>query len=568
MVGLRMYRKFFFGLLILAFSTRWATAAETFGTTVLTSGSRIEVPTTILPGRASAEQMTLYREKIERIRRHHLSLPTPIAFRQFSATLSANKQVVKPKLEASLSDGLDVTNRVAATTLAKMDYSYVSPVAEPSVAMVRENILVTFNWGAIWSGDSGKSFTQLDPFSLFTNPRPAVGNGFCCDQIAIYSEKYDLLVWLLQGSDDGSANTIRLLLAKGNDIAARRFQVRDFSPESVGSWSGEWFDFPDVALSDDHLFVSFNSFESGGGRGYARSSVMRFPLADLAAYRDARVSYFSSDSNEDFSPRFAQGPGSRMFWATHRDTGSLIVRSWPDGADQPDRRRIVSVEPFARPDDASVASAKAPNGRPWLNRLDERITAGWITTDTVGFAWSSGAIKGAPGVAEYPHPHVRVAIMSKAELETNSPSVLQPQAQPHIWSSRFAFAYPAASPNQAGDVGIGLFFGGPRHFPSSAIGVFRQDEGGWKTTMTVLATGKNTPRCVTSRGSDDRCGTWGDYMGIRPHPASPNSWIAVAQTAEDQSRNEQPKVVVSFSPFSLKKGTASVAAASAAESRR
>jgi hypothetical protein len=244
MVGLRMYRKFFFGLLILAFSTRWATAAETFGTTVLTSGSRIEVPTTILPGRASAEQMTLYREKIERIRRHHLSLPTPIAFRQFSATLSANKQVVKPKLEASLSDGLDVTNRVAATTLAKMDYSYVSPVAEPSVAMVRENILVTFNWGAIWSGDSGKSFTQLDPFSLFTNPRPAVGNGFCCDQIAIYSEKYDLLVWLLQGSDDGSANTIRLLLAKGNDIAARRFQVRDFSPESVGSWSGNGSTFP------------------------------------------------------------------------------------------------------------------------------------------------------------------------------------------------------------------------------------------------------------------------------------------------------------------------------------
>jgi hypothetical protein len=530
-----------------------AGAADSFTTVQLTPTQQMQA-TSRAAQRASVDQRAIYREKLRRIRTHHLILPTRIAVAPFATTLSANKQVIKPKDEALLSDGIDVKQKIDATSRAKMDYNFVSPVAEPSSAIVRDNILITFNWGAIWSKDAGKTFDQLDPFALFGSPKPAIGNGFCCDQLAIYDAKHDLLVWLLQGSDNESGNTIRLLYAKGADIAAQRWHVQDFSPRSIGNWDGEWFDYPDMALSDQHLFISFNTFLTTGDRGYTRSVVLRFPLSELASYGVVRVGAFSSDSGEDFSPRFTQGARDRMFWATHRDTSSLIIRSWPDNAPQPDRRKVINVERWTRPDEQTVAPSKGPNKMPWLSRLDERITAGWLAQNLVGFGWTSGAISSAAGGAVYPFPHVRVALVPRSELEKESASVIKPDPgnQPHIWSSKFAMAYAAAAPNTAGEIGLGVFFGGPKHYPSTAVGIFRKDDGGWKSTLTILSEGKNTPRCLTETGIDNACGAWGDYIGIRAHPTNPEGWYVAAHTSEDLKKKEKPKVVVTFSPFGVK----------------
>jgi hypothetical protein len=509
----------------------------------------VDVPI-VQPTRASPTVVARYRTRVENIRTHHLVLPTRAATVPFSLTLSENKPKIKNRKEALLSDGIDVKGKIAASSKAKMDYNYVSPVAEPSAAARGQEILTTFNWGALWSEDGGNHFSQLDPYGLFEAPPAAVGSGFCCDQVVLYLKSVDLMVWFLQGDYNEGGNTVRLLVAKGEDIRKRRWHLYDFSPQSIGKWSGEWFDYPDLAATDKHLFISLNVFTTSGD-GFTKSVVLRLPLEQLAAYSKVDIGVFVSDT--EFSARFAQGSRGRMFWASHRDTAAMVVRSWSDDADQPLKGRIVAVERWTRPDNDTVSGAEGPNGSPWLNRLDERITAGWASGDIVGFAWTSGKIEAGDG-ADYPYPHVRVAILRRGDLESGGTAILHPVSEPHIWSSKFAISYPAAAPNEAGDVGIGLYFGGSKHFPSAAVGFFRQTDQNWETILTVLATGKNTPRCRKSEGVDNKCGAWGDYISIRPDPNDAHTWQVAVHTAEDEG-DVEPKVVITYAPFRVNANT-------------
>jgi hypothetical protein len=521
-------------------------ADEAFTTAVLPAPQEADLSARA-PQRASQEQVARYREKLDRIRTHHVELPTREAAVPFSNFRSLNAPMVKPRNEALFSDGIDVQTKIAASSLAKMDYSYVSPVAEPSAAIQGNNMLVTFNWGAVWSGDGGKSFSQLDPFALFETPAPAVGQGFCCDQVALYVPSHKLMIWLMQGSADDKGNTIRLLFAKDGDIALRKWRVHDFSPASIGNWENQWFDYPDMATTDKHLFISFNVFRTSNNR-FTRSVVLRFSLDELASYGTVNVGALSD--TDDFSPRFSQGAKNRMYWAVHKDTATLSVRSWADSAAQPERRKAVEIERWVRPSDESVAGSEGPNGRPWLKRLDGRITAGWATTDIVGFAWSSGKIAPEPGRAAYPFPHVRVALLRQSDLETATGSIT-PLEEPHIWNSLAAMAYPAAAPNSEGTVGLSLYFGGPKHYPSNAIGILRKQDSGWGAVLTVLATGTNTPRCRKSDGIDNACGAFGDYIGVRPQVADPKGWYVAVHTPED-TRDVEPKVVVTLGLFRLR----------------
>jgi hypothetical protein len=186
--------------------------------------------------KATTAQITRYLEKTRLLEEHDIPVQTRAVPIPFSSRLSANKlTTIKPRAQALFSDGINVKDQVDATKLAGMDYHYVSTVAEPSVAVAGEKILITFNWGAVWSTDKGKTFQQLDPYALFDQPQSVVGKGFCCDQLALYDKTHDLVVWLLQGSDAGAGNTIRLLFAKGADLTpgqSLQWHVYE-SPEST-----------------------------------------------------------------------------------------------------------------------------------------------------------------------------------------------------------------------------------------------------------------------------------------------------------------------------------------------
>ena len=485
---------------------------------------------------------------------HHIGFPVKVA-KIPAGQRSLGFQPQPRAVRAGAGGGLAVTNKIDVTAESGIDYNYVSPIAEASSAKAGNNILVTFNWGAAFSTDGGKTFTQLDPYALFGQPEE--GNGFCCDQLALYVPSHDLMVWLMQGDADKEGkkgNTIRIMVAHGDDIAKRNFHFYDFTPTNVGHPTGEWFDFPDLAYSNGNLYMAFNRFNFEEKGGWLGSSVFRMPLDKLSTYQGFQYQYFNSaPENGEFSVRFTQGADDKMFWGTAASTDLLLLREWPDSAAQPGPPRQIPVEPYTVPDEKTVAGSEGPSGKPWLDRADLRLTGGWATDKTLGFAWTSGKIEDAQGNGgKYAYPHIRIAIIDRAAAEAGGTDPLKPIAEPNIWNAGFAFAYPSAAPDKNGDIGLSMFFGGPKVYPSAAVGVLKQDaDGKWGAELTKLADGKNTPRCVTKDGIDDTCGKWGDYMSVRADPDAPNGWYVAAHTETDTGTDatQQPKISVTFGTF-------------------
>ncbi len=501
--------------------------------------------------RASEErQQANFLAAMSSTEEHHVGVPLK------EAKIPAGQRafVVQPEPRSvRAADSVTVTSKIDVTDKAGMDYNYVSPIAEPSSAKAGNNILVTFNWGAAFSTDGGQSFSRLDPYALFGKPEG--GAGFCCDQLALYVPKHDLMVWLLQGEPDREAkegSTIRIMVAHGADIAQRNFHFYDFTPKTVGHPTGEWFDFPDLAFTDNNLFMAFNRFDFGDPEKWLGSSVFRMPLDKLSAYQGFQYQYFNSaPENGEFSVRFTQGATDAMYWGTAPTSDRVLVRKWPDSAAQPGPISQVAVSPFTEPNDKTTAGAEGPNGKPWLARADSRLTAGWVTDKTLGFGWTSGKIDNADGNGgKFAFPHIRLAVIDRAQIDAGGSDPVKPIAEPHIWNSGLAFAYPSAAPNASGEVGLSMFYGGPKNYPSAAVGVLKQDSSGkWDATLTQLAQSQTTPRCATKDGVDDSCGKWGDYMSVRADPQNPNGWYVAAHTETDHGGKEQPKISVTYGAF-------------------
>ena len=200
-----------------------------------------------------------------------------------------------------------------------------STVNEPSVAARGNEVLITGNWFAAFSTDSGASFDYLNP----TNTFPASPQGiFCCDQVALYDAGDDVMFWFLQYRRDNAQNTIRLAVAQGPDIAAQQWRTYDFTPLGIGNWNNEWFDYPDLAVSDDNLYITTNTFSTVGTGGFTRAVILRIPLAELAGYLALNIDVWDTTTNG--SLRLTQGAEDIMYFASHVSAATLRVFSWPE----------------------------------------------------------------------------------------------------------------------------------------------------------------------------------------------------------------------------------------------
>jgi hypothetical protein len=398
-----------------------------------------------------------------------------------------------------------------------------STVGEPSAAASRDGrVLMTGNWYAAFSTNNGQSFQFVSPEQTFPNS-PHV---FCCDQAAIYSPEHDVMIWFLQYLQDGHSNTIRVAVARGDDdIRNQRWRYYDFSPQSVGSWQDEWFDFPDIAITRDFLYISINSFSTAGTEAseddsFARAVALRLPLAELAGYQP--VSSFFFQSEEAFSLRPTHGAQGAMHFGTHdfSSFGNRIqVFSWNE-SNNTIQLRNVDVAPWSNAERFS----ECPDGNRWLNRCDFRMTGAWASGAQAGFAWTAAQDD------NFPEPHVRVAVV---DLNTGNRV-----AEPHIWNPNFAFAYPYLATNAQGTVGISLSYGGgglDGLFVSHGVGILESQGSGLQWNLAGVKTG--------TAGPTDR--RWGDYLAVRPHGGNQNSWIATGMTLEGGSlaQNIVPRYV-------------------------
>lgn len=369
-----------------------------------------------------------------------------------------------------------------------------SSVGEPSVANHGGQIYMTGNWYATKSLDNGGSWEYVSPFTTL----PSAAGGFCCDQLTLYDPSRDLTFWILQYiRDSNSQNVFRIAVKRGASLQNNNWYWWDFSVQGLNSsWTGLWFDYPDAALSDNHLWVTFNVFNNAGQ--WQRAVVFKYPLDTLRAGTSLGYQWWSTTSNG--SLRLTQGARKTMYWLSHNTTAQLRLFRWEDAANNISFWDV-SVNAWS----AGSYSAPGPDGANWLGRADSRITGAWVADNIVGAMWTANASGSRP----FPHIRVvRINELTKAVVD-----------QPDIWSTGVAWAYPAAAPNDRGDVGFTMFYGGGSSHPTHCVGI---RDGYSNLSLAATRASSNGPAG----------GAWGDYLNCHRHAPDGLTWIASGYTMQ------------------------------------
>jgi hypothetical protein len=378
-----------------------------------------------------------------------------------------------------------------------------STVDEPTVAASVDNLFVTGNWYASRSTDGGAGWTLVDPFTQF----PSAAGGFCCDQVVLYEPTRDIWIWILQYLRSGGNNIFRVAVCPGTAFGS--WYWWDFTPTALdASWTDLWFDYPDAAVSSNHLYITFNAFSSGGS--WLRAVVFKLPLNTLRDGTSLGYQWWSTTTHG--SLRLTQGAQGSMFFASHNGGRQLRVFGWPDGSNS-----IGTIDVTVGAWSAGPYAAAGPGGVEWLGRLDSRITGAWVSGTRAGFLWTAATGTGRP------MPYVKGAV-----VDTATRTLVE---EPEIWNQSSAFAYPAACPNASGVLGVSLFFGGGSQHPSHVVG-FR-DGAEWR--LLVTRAGTNGPTN----------GAWGDYLSCRTYAPASSEWVASGFTLQGGTgrRNIEPQYV-------------------------
>ncbi len=365
-----------------------------------------------------------------------------------------------------------------------------STIDEPTAAANKKQLMMTGNWFASTSIDEGANWNLVDPFTKF----PASAGGFCCDQVVVYNPRHKIWIWLLQYSSTATGgNLFRLAVCREATFGS--WYYWDFAPTKLNAaWTTMWFDYPDMAFTNDNLFVTFNGFI---GDAWQRAFVFRFPLATLAAGTALGYRWWSTTKNG--SIRLCRGTAGAMYMGSHNSTSQVRVFSWADSSNG-----ISSSDVNVAGWTAGAYSAPGPGGVNWLGRTDSRITGAWAGAGTIGFMWSVNRD------TNHPLPFIRVVRINEA-----TKAVID---QPDIWSRKSGWAYPAAGANARGEVGLSAFYGGGAIHPGHVVGV--KVATGWSTQLTKVST----------HGPAN--GSWGDYLSCLAHHDQGDHWVASGYTLQ------------------------------------
>ncbi|MDA8016251.1 MAG: hypothetical protein MPN21_02285 [Thermoanaerobaculia bacterium] len=366
---------------------------------------------------------------------------------------------------------------------------FSATVNEPSVASAPDRVLFTGNWYATTSDDGGDTFSYINPF---TSPNPPANDGFCCDQVTVYDPGTDAIFYLQQYLPDASNGTQRINVDAGADGTFDCFY--NITPSLFGFGTGQFADFPDLAISDDHLFHSSNVFAIAGG--FTGAFVARYPLDEIGTCNGSIPFDVYTDSSF-FSFKLTRGASDIMYFADHISTASIRIWRWPEASTSP--------TPFDRAVTAwsnSPRTCPGPDGRDWCGFIDQRMAGAWVADGSVGFMWVPSQD------ATFPQPYTRIAQFSEPALGL--------VGEPIIWSGSVAFVYPSAAVNANGDV-AGTIMAGSNSLHATCAAWIADDVNGdvfAPLENHVALTGTSGP--IPNRS--------GDYNSTQPHGPNPYLW--------------------------------------------
>jgi hypothetical protein len=367
-----------------------------------------------------------------------------------------------------------------------------STTAEPSGASDGDGVVfVTGNWFAAYSTDGGSSFTPVNPTTVF----PADTVGFCCDQIVQYVPEIDRFVWLLQGSTSASQlGGYRLAAASPAALAssgATAWTYWNLTPAVFGQPAGTGFDYPDMSVGNDFLYVSWDAgfgCPSGCSQGF---QVARVPLDQIRDATTINIGYTDpSHGTMAWGAHIAQNPAFEVFWAGHNNNSEMRVFTLAEDSNSY-FWRDVGISSWA----TGGLTSTTPDGQDWMTKLSgfpRHAVHGLARRGSqLWMAWSAGSDD------NFPRPHIEMVALDGEDFD-----VIQ---QVQIWNGDFSFAYPALSSNLCTtEIGLSLEYGGNGRYENHAVG-FWGDFVVYRTTASDVGTGR-----------------YGDYVGIRREPPDAN----------------------------------------------
>lgn len=325
-------------------------------------------------------------------------------------------------------------------------------------------VFYTWNWGEGYSIDGGRTFHAVNLFDMSPGGMFAdiasTGEVPCCDQQVIYVPSIDRFVWIAQTlPGTNGENRYRIAVASPERIRAldaRGWVTWDITPSSISGFGGKhwWFDFPDVTVTSRGLLLSFNIVAPDAG-----AAVLRLPLAAL---RDGTTAHgYGWHFWNGSWIRLAQSDTQRpvVYFAFRSSTSSITAGRWFD--DNPGGGLFAN--------DLAVSSAsdhvdeKLPGGGVWLDSAGgARVLGAAFDGTGAWFAWHSG------DDSRFKRTHIEI-------LRVDS-SLLHPSEQ-YVWSTDYAFAFPALAANSNHEVGMAFEWGGGRWGVHSGVAFLsnRQD---------------------------------------------------------------------------------------------
>ncbi len=373
-------------------------------------------------------------------------------------------------------------------------------VNEPSVANTKNVVFYTGNWYAARSGDYGATWAYTNPYNNMSE--------FCCDQDVLYNPSRSIFLWYRQGDADSSGSN-RFRLGVSPDAEAWFFY--DLHPYDVNPvWTGQWFDYPSLAFSNNYLYITTNTFAGGT---FKNSVILRWPLDALKNGQGFTYYYYFSADVYTFAP--VQGASSVMYWSSHVNEGIIRLYTWDETSTSP-LTSDIGIPPFLRTS-RGEASCPAPDGGDICARTDDRILGGWVSNGIIGFLWNVKQGSGFP----YPYIYVvRITEGTKAFLDS-----------PIIWSQNLGWIYGWASPNARGHLGLVAFIAGAGSYPTLVAGIyddFTPKPPPWQFYTIRASTDGPEASCL----ADATKPCWGDYLRVRPLSATGYVWVASGFTLQ------------------------------------
>lgn len=380
---------------------------------------------------------------------------------------------------------------------------YKSTVLEPAAANIGKYIFYTGNWYAARSNNQGVTWTYVSPFSGFTD--------FCCDQDVIYDKTRDAMFWLRMGSPDGSGENVFKLGVSTN--GGTSFCTYSVSPASVnGTWTNEWWDYPQLALTNNSLYITWNIFNQSDV--WQRQVLLRYPLQELAACSGFSYGYIARTDGYTWAP--AQGGTTKLYWGDHISTTTFRVYTWQEntGTYSWANRTIPAWTSTGR----GSANCPAPDGNDACKRFDHRVLNGYVKRhpalafgqlEIVGFFWN---VKEGSGFT-YPYTN-------NAWFYTNT---MNYGGRHSISASWAAWIYTSSYPDVRGNLGVAGTYAGGSYYPRFWVGKDDDTDGippywGYVT----VASGNAGP------GNNK----WGDYNRVRQFLPLGTCWLATGHVLQ------------------------------------